>query len=59
MNEDVSQSNLVYYKSQHLTKDRALEQFKEYEQIGLDLGFRHVESSALVRSSYKAQKHIN
>ena len=35
------------------------EQFKEYETIGLDLGFRHVESSALVRSSYKAQKHIN
>ena len=35
------------------------DQFKEYEEIGLDLGFRHVESSALVRSSYKAQKHIN
>ncbi len=35
------------------------EQFKVYEKIGLDLGFRHVESSALVRSSYKAQKHIN
>ena len=35
------------------------EQFKEYENIGIDLGFRHVESSALVRSSYKAQKHIN
>ncbi|MGA8852557.1 MAG: lipoyl synthase [Christiangramia sp.] len=35
------------------------DQFKKYEQIGLDLGFRHVESSALVRSSYKAQKHIN
>jgi len=34
-------------------------QFEEYKQIGLDLGFRHVESSALVRSSYKAQKHIN
>jgi len=34
------------------------DQFKEYEAIGLDLGFRHVESSALVRSSYKAQKHI-
>ncbi|HIC32100.1 MAG TPA: lipoyl synthase, partial [Flavobacteriaceae bacterium] len=32
---------------------------KEYEEIGLKLGFRHVESSALVRSSYKAQKHIN
>jgi lipoic acid synthetase len=35
------------------------EQFEEYKQIGLNLGFRHVESSALVRSSYKAQKHIN
>ena len=35
------------------------DQFKKYEKIGLDLGFRHVESSALVRSSYKAQKHIN
>lgn len=35
------------------------DQFKDYEAIGLDLGFRHVESSALVRSSYKAQKHIH
>jgi lipoyl synthase len=35
------------------------DQFAEYKTIGLDLGFRHVESSALVRSSYKAQKHIN
>lgn len=35
------------------------DQFKKYEDIGLELGFRHVESSALVRSSYKAQKHIN
>lgn len=34
------------------------EQFKKYENIGLELGFRHVESSALVRSSYKAQKHL-
>jgi lipoic acid synthetase len=34
------------------------EQFKKYEEIGLNLGFRHVESGALVRSSYKAQKHI-
>ncbi len=34
------------------------DQFKKYEAIGLDLGFRHVESSALVRSSYKAQKHL-
>ncbi len=35
------------------------DQFAEYKTIGLNLGFRHVESSALVRSSYKAQKHIN
>ena len=34
------------------------EQFDKYKQIGLELGFRHVESSALVRSSYKAQKHL-
>jgi lipoyl synthase len=34
------------------------DQFKKYETIGLELGFRHVESSALVRSSYKAQKHL-
>jgi lipoate synthase len=32
------------------------EQFAKYETIWFKLGFRHVES--LVRSSYKAQKHI-
>jgi lipoic acid synthetase len=35
------------------------EQFEKYEQIGLKLGFKHVESGPLVRSSYKAQKHIH
>ncbi|MFS4416266.1 lipoyl synthase [Maribacter sp. 2307ULW6-5] len=35
------------------------EQFKRYEDIGLEMGFRHVESGALVRSSYKAHKHIH
>lgn len=35
------------------------EQFKKYEEIGLKMGFRHVESGALVRSSYKAHKHIH
>lgn len=38
-----------------VTPDR----FERYREIGLDMGFRHVESSALVRSSYKAQKHIH
>ncbi|WP_445382776.1 lipoyl synthase [Robiginitalea sp. IMCC43444] len=35
------------------------EQFDAYREIGLELGFRHVESGALVRSSYKAHKHID
>lgn len=34
------------------------EQFKKYEEAGLQMGFRHVESGPLVRSSYKAQKHL-
>jgi len=34
------------------------EQFNKYREIGLEMGFRHVESGALVRSSYKAQKHL-
>jgi len=33
------------------------DEFAEYEKIGKELGFRHVESGALVRSSYKAHKH--
>jgi lipoic acid synthetase len=32
--------------------------FKKYETFALDLGFIHVESGPLVRSSYKAHKHI-
>jgi lipoic acid synthetase len=32
--------------------------FKKLEVFALDLGFRHVESGPLVRSSYKANKHI-
>ena len=34
------------------------EQFAKYKEIGLKLGFRHVESGALVRSSYRAHKHL-
>ena len=34
------------------------EMFKKYEKYALKLGFRHVESGPLVRSSYKAHKHI-
>lgn len=34
------------------------ETFKEYEKIGLEKGFKFVESSPLVRSSYRAEKHV-
>ncbi|MGE0090778.1 MAG: lipoyl synthase [Bacteroidales bacterium] len=34
------------------------EKFEEYKQIGLKKGFRFVESSPLVRSSYHAEYHI-
>ncbi len=34
-------------------------QFSKYKDIGLSLGFQHVESSPLVRSSYHAEKHIH
>ena len=35
------------------------DEFNEYKEIGNQLGFKHFESSALVRSSYRARKHIN
>jgi len=34
------------------------EQFDYYKQVGLAKGFNYVESGALVRSSYHAEKHI-
>ena len=34
------------------------ERFKEYETLGLKMGFRFVESGPLVRSSYHAEKHL-
>jgi lipoyl synthase len=32
--------------------------FKRYKEIGLEKGFRYVESGPLVRSSYHAEKHM-
>lgn len=32
--------------------------FQEYKEIGLEMGYRFVESAPLVRSSYHAEKHI-
>jgi lipoyl synthase len=34
------------------------EQFEKYRQIGVEKGFRHIESGPLVRSSYRAEKHV-
>lgn len=34
------------------------EQFAEYRRIGLEKGFSFVESSPLVRSSYRAEEHV-
>ena len=34
-------------------------QFREYKQIGMEMGYSFVESSPLVRSSYHAERHIN
>lgn len=44
----------------HLTIDNFItpEQFAEWRELALKMGFRHVESSPLVRSSYHAEKHM-
>lgn len=34
------------------------EQFEKYRIVALKMGFKHVESAPLVRSSYHAEKHI-
>ncbi|MFA7290479.1 MAG: lipoyl synthase [Melioribacteraceae bacterium] len=43
----------------HLPVSRyvTLDEFKEYKDFGLQLGFKAVESAPLVRSSYHADKH--
>lgn len=34
------------------------EKFNEYKALGMEMGFRYVESGPLVRSSYRAEKHL-
>jgi lipoic acid synthetase len=34
------------------------EQFAYYKTAGMEMGFKYVESGALVRSSYHAEKHV-
>jgi len=46
--------------TEHIAVDEFItpDKFEEYKQIGLAKGFRFVESSPLVRSSYHAEKHL-
>ena len=34
------------------------EKFEEYRLLGIEMGFKFVESGPLVRSSYHAEKHL-
>ena len=34
------------------------EQFQYYKDLGLKMGYKYVESGPLVRSSYRAEKHL-
>ena len=44
----------------HLEVERFIhpDEFKEYREIGYELGFDYVESGPLVRSSYHSEKHV-
>lgn len=44
----------------HLAVDRFVhpDEFAEYKEIGMSKGFDYVESSPLVRSSYRSERHI-
>lgn len=44
----------------HLNVERFItpEEFDDYKSYGLNIGFKYVESGALVRSSYHAEKHL-
>jgi lipoic acid synthetase len=44
----------------HLPVDRWVhpDQFEQYKEVGLDLGFRVVESGPLVRSSFHAEEQV-
>lgn len=43
-----------YPVKEYVTPDK----FEEYGRLGRQMGFRHVESGPLVRSSYHAEKHV-
>jgi lipoic acid synthetase len=46
---------------EHLPVERFVhpDEFAMYKSQGMEMGFRHVESGPLVRSSYHAHEHVN
>jgi lipoic acid synthetase len=44
----------------HLPVDRFVhpDEFRRYKEVGEAMGFDHVESGPLVRSSYHAERHV-
>jgi lipoic acid synthetase len=46
--------------TKHLSVQRFIspEEFDNFKEIGLAMGFRYIESGPLVRSSYHAEKHL-
>lgn len=44
----------------HLPVDRYVhpDEFKMLKELGMEMGFKHVESGPLVRSSYHAERHV-
>ena len=44
----------------HIALDRYVtpEEFRHLYEVGMAMGFRHVESGPLVRSSYHAHEHV-
>ena len=55
---DISLNNNANEKHLQVQRFVTPDEFLEYKEIGEKLGFKHFESSALVRSSYRARKHI-
>jgi lipoic acid synthetase len=45
---------------EHLPVDRYVhpDEFKMLKDLGMEMGFKHVESGPLVRSSYHAERHV-
>ena len=41
------------------TGQMMIDEFDEYKRVGLELGFDHIESGPLVRSSYHADEQFN